>query len=126
MWSRVVEVMLGCWLMISPFVFHHPSSATALWTNDLSCGAAVAAFALLSYVRQTHHAHLLSIIVAVWLIAFAYWQGFGSASPASQNHAIIGLLLGMFAVIPNNAGLPAAEWETATTADSSTESESGS
>lgn len=29
MWARVVEVMLGCWLAVSPFVFRH--SADERW-----------------------------------------------------------------------------------------------
>jgi hypothetical protein len=111
MWSRVVEVMLGCWLLISPFVFAHPSDAAALWINDLSCGSAVIVFGLFSYWRPTQHAHLLSLAVGTWLVAFAYRQGFGEPSPASQNHLILGLLLLMFAIIPNDAAEAAPAWD---------------
>ncbi|MCA9077998.1 MAG: SPW repeat protein [Planctomycetaceae bacterium] len=111
MWSRVVEIMFGCWLLISPFVFGHESGETTLWVNDLACGSAVIAFGLSSYWRPTRHAHLLTIGVSLWLIVFAYWHGFTSAPPESQNHTIIGLTLLMFAVIPNGASRPAAGWE---------------
>ena len=110
MWSRVVEVMLGCWLLMSPFLFAHPADSTALWVNDLACGTAVMLFGLFSYWHPTRHAHLLSMVVAGWLIAFAYWHGFGRATAAAQNHLILGLLLLMFAVIPNDASRPAADW----------------
>src|SRR5690606_33035690 len=89
MWSRVVEIMLGCWLMISPFIFAHDSAKPALWINDFSCGSAVILFALLSYWRPTRHAHLLTLAVGGWLIGFRYWVGFGSAPPAPQNHVIL-------------------------------------
>jgi len=111
MWSRVVEVMLGCWLLISPFVFRHAADEPALWANDLACGTAAIVFGLLSYWRPMRHAHLATMAVGGWLIAFAYRTGFGSAPPASQNHLILGLLLLMFAVIPNKAGRPAEGWK---------------
>ena len=78
MWSRVVEIMFGWWLLISPFVFGHESGETTLWVNDLACGSAVIAFGLSSYWRPTRHAHLLTIGVSLWLIVFAYWHGFTS------------------------------------------------
>jgi hypothetical protein len=111
MWSRVVEVMLGCWLLISPFLFRHAPDEPLLWINDLSCGTAVILFGLLSYWRPTQHAHLLTLAVGVWLLVFAYLKGFGDAPPASQNHLILGMLLLMFAVIPNHADRPAPSWE---------------
>ena len=119
MWSRVVEIMLGCWLLISPFIFQHESGQVALWANDLGCGTAVILFALFSYWHPTRHAHVATMAVALWLIGFAYWHGFGSAPPASQNHVILGMLLGMFAVIPNEATRPApAAWEESISEDS--------
>ena len=111
MWSRVVEVMLGCWLLMSPFLLEHETSEIAYWITDFTCGGAVILFGLLSYWRPTRHAHLLSLIAGGWLIGFAYFKGFGSAPPAAQNHLILGLLLIMFAVIPNHAGRAASEWD---------------
>ncbi len=113
MWSRVVEVMLGCWLLMSPFVFRYPAEPWHLWANDFSCGVLVATFALLSYWRPTRHAHLLSLVLVVWLIGFAYWnagegywQAQESAIPAAQNYIVVALVLVLFAVIPNDASLP--------------------
>lgn len=117
MWSRVVEIMLGCWLLMSPFIFAYASDATALWVNDLACGSAVILFGVFSYWRPTQHAHLLILAVGTWLCVFAYRQGFGGASPASQNHLILGMLLLMFAIIPNDATRPAPGWETDSAAE---------
>lgn len=111
MWSRVVEIMLGCWLLMSPFVFAHASDATALWINDLGCGTAVILFGVFSYWGPTRHAHLLTLAVGTWLVAFAYRHGFGEPSPASQNHLIIGLMLLMFAIIPNDAAEAPPGWD---------------
>ena len=110
MWARVVEVMLGCWLAISPFIFRHPAEQTALWINDLACAFAVVLLALLSFWRPLRHAHLAISGVALWLIAFGYLAAPYPPPPASQNNTIVGLLLLMLAIVPNQAFAPPASW----------------
>ena len=109
MWSRVVEIMLGCWLLISPFVFGHPDDRVDWWIIDFSAGLAVIVFAGLSYWRPAQYAHLLTAVVGAALIAAAY-RFYGHAPPAAQNQALTGLLLMMFAVIPNDAASPPQAW----------------
>lgn len=111
MWSRVCEFFLGCWLLMSPFIFHHADTAIVWWSNDLVTGGAVVLLSLLSYWHPLRNAHLLIIAVGFWLVGFAYWYGLGEAAAASQNQLIVGLLLLMFAIIPNGATLPASEWQ---------------
>ena len=110
MWSRAIEVLLGIWLLASPFVFAFPAERPAWWLNDLAAGGFVILFGLLSFWNPVRKAHLLSLLVACWLIAFAYYHGLGDAPPASQNHLAVGLALLMFAVIPNHASDPPHSW----------------
>jgi hypothetical protein len=110
MWARVVEFMLGVWLAISPFVFRHADDATTLWISDFASAALVATFALLSYWQPTRHAHLLTLLVALWLVGFGR---FGASSPlpsGMQNEIVVGLLLLMFAIVPNDASSPPRHW----------------
>lgn len=111
MWSRIVEVMLGCWLLMSPFIFAHPSDETAWWVTDLAAGLAIITLALLSYWNRAQHPHLVTALVGGALIAAAYLCSGQSAPPAMQNQAILGLLLLMFAVIPNDASRPPLSWQ---------------
>ena len=110
MWARVVEIMLGCWLAISPFVFDHPVENSAWWINDLCSGFAVGTLALLSFWTPLRHAHFGLLLVALWLIGFAYLALPYPTPPALQNDLIVGLLLLMFAIIPNEASLPPQKW----------------
>lgn len=110
MWSRVVEVMLGCWLAVSPFVFRHGGDDTAFWVNDLSCASAVILLALVSWWHPLRHAHVLIAGVGLWMIAFGYLHFGGPIPPAVQNNVLMGLLLVMFGVIPNRASEPPASW----------------
>ena len=104
MWARVIEVMFGLWLIISPFIFGQTTM-----THDLLCGTAIVTLALLSFWQPLRYAHLGIGIVALWLIAAGYLAGY-PAPHSSQNHILLGLLLAMFAIVPNEANLPPRAW----------------
>jgi hypothetical protein len=116
MWSRVVEVMLGCWLLVSPFVFAHSGEHVAWWIVDFVAGCAVIACGLMSYAQSLRFAHLVTIATALGLIGFAAAHALAlpadatAIPPALQNHVVLGLLLVMLAVIPNHASDPPPSW----------------
>jgi hypothetical protein len=110
MWARIVEVMLGCWLAVSPFIFNHPTEKSAWWINDLSSGFALVTLALFSFWRPMRHAHLAIVLLGLWLIGFAYLAAPYPTPPALQNDLMLGLLLLMFAIVPNEASLPPEKW----------------
>jgi hypothetical protein len=121
MWPRVVEVMIGCWLAMSPFIFRHSPSEPALWWNDFACAVAVVTFGLLSYYRPLQHAHLLQLLIGFWLIGFAFVRAGETVPPALQNSVLVGLFLLMFGVIPNHASQPPEQWEQFGEGDASSE-----
>jgi hypothetical protein len=110
MWARVIEVMLGCWLAVSPFIFRHAAEETALWRTDLGCALAVVALALLSFWHPLRRAHLAIGLVALWLVGFGYLASPRPVPPAFQNDLVVGLLLLMLAIIPSEASLPPERW----------------
>lgn len=56
------------------------------------------------------YAHVAIMVVALWLSGFGFWTSGHPAPPALQNDILVGLLLLMFAIIPNNANLPPLAW----------------
>jgi hypothetical protein len=110
MWPRVVEAMLGCWLILSPFIFSHPVERTEWWMNDMASGAAIIALALASYWGPLKRIHLASVGIALWLIAYGYFSATPLVPPALQNDIVLGLLAGMLAIIPSEANLPPESW----------------
>jgi hypothetical protein len=109
MWARVVEVMLGGWLALSPFIFAHAADQPMLWWNDLVSAVVIIILAVCSFWRPLRHAHLGILGVGVWLIGYGYLAPL-PPPPASQNHVVLGVLLLMFAIIPNDASRPPASW----------------
>ena len=110
MWSRVVEIMLGCWLAVSPFVFGHPADATMLWVVDWTCALLVISFAMLSYWPPLCHIHIATALLALLMIGYGRLASPDQVTPALQNHILIGLLLLMFSIVPNNASRPPRWW----------------
>ncbi|MFN3322539.1 MAG: SPW repeat protein [Bryobacteraceae bacterium] len=110
MWPRDIELSLGLWLIVSPFVFRHPAEAVTWWANDMLCGLVVVVFSLLSYSVRFHWAHFFTIAVAIWLYAFARFSVSFPPPAALQNNAVVGLLLALFAVLPNEAERPPRPW----------------
>tara|TARA_R110002049_G_scaffold50370_3_gene143136 strand:+ start:183524 stop:183868 length:345 start_codon:yes stop_codon:yes gene_type:complete len=112
MWGRIIEISTAVWLAISPWVFRSQDIMTLVWL-DLSISLLIVIFAGLSYWKPTRHAHLLSLVVAVGLIA---WGRFGGTPPPvyHQNHIVVGLFLLMIALIPNEASKPPLVWRDST------------
>ena len=110
MWARVAEVMMGLWLVVSPFIFRHPPEQTGWWANDLICGTLVVLFGLLAFWRPLRNAHAGTLVVALWLCGFAFFSSGTEHPPALQNYMTVGLLLFMLALVPSEAELPPPRW----------------
>lgn len=118
MWARDMELMLGLWLLASPFVFAHRADAPHLWAHDLALGAAIAAIALAAHWTPLRRLHLLLLPVATWLIAFGWWATRDALAAAPQNWIVVGLVLAMFAIVPSCASDPPESWRPPSPAES--------
>ncbi len=110
MWGRWCEILCGVWLIASPWVFQPESQIDATLVNDVTSGVFIIVLALLSWVPRLRHAHLGNIAVALWLMGFAYFASPYPSPLALQNEIFTGLLLLMFALIPNRADIPPLTW----------------
>lgn len=112
MWARTIELMLGLWLVISPFVFEVAATDPAMWAVLLAGGAAVVILATLSFWWPLRGAHWLLLAVGVGLAVFGRARG-AALSPAEQNLVMTGILLVMFAIVPSHASDPPEAWKRA-------------
>lgn len=112
MWARIVEFILAIWIVNSYCVFFCPSPNEFFWANSLLCGSLVAIFALFSCIRRFERLHLCSLVVALWLVLVGFFASSDFPPPyALQNYVIVGLLLGMFAIVPSRSQKPPRAWE---------------
>jgi len=110
MWPRVVEVMIGLWLAASPFIFRHPPDQGAFWVRDLLCAAAVTSLALFSFWSRTRRAYLGILGVGAYLVLSAFLSDASPPPAALQNDLLVGVILLMLAILPNEASLPPRSW----------------
>ena len=69
MWARHLELSIGLWLAMSPFVFGHPQEDVLLWINDLTCAAALVVLALVTYWPPLRRAHLAELAVGQMIVS---------------------------------------------------------
>jgi Zn-dependent protease len=110
MWARTIEVLLACFLAISPFLFSYPGDATFLWINDYAVAFIIIVLALLSTWHPLRKLHLAILLVAFWLIGVVCSLGERPLSPIFQNYLILSFLLAMLAIVPCESDLPPHPW----------------
>jgi hypothetical protein len=108
MWPRIVTMMFGVWLMMSPLIFARDvgGEVTGLWLHDLIMGALIVGFSLLSLWRRAEKSFIVLIFIALWLWGFGYFAFEHPRSGQAQNRIIIGILLLMHSILPARATDP--------------------
>jgi Zn-dependent protease len=115
MWPRVVELMLGAWLAISPFVFRGTLDVERYTWSLVVSGAVVIIASLLSFWPPASQARFATLLAALWLAGHGYFAAVRPGPPAAQNEITIGLLLLLFAILPNETNRPPVPWRERTT-----------
>lgn len=107
MWPRVSELVVAAWLVVASFAFAVPGALDATLV-PLASGVGVVVAFLAS--RRWRRAHLGTLVVALVLIGWG-WARFPRPGPAAAQNAILsGLMLGLFAIVPNEAMDPPVAW----------------
>jgi hypothetical protein len=113
MWPRVVEIMLGCWLLVTPFVFRATPALGDYAMNAVVSGAFIAAASILAFWRPLRVAHLATLAIAAWLTLHGYFSADRPGPPAAQNEIVVGLIVLLFSLLPNHINDPPASWRDA-------------
>jgi uncharacterized membrane protein HdeD (DUF308 family) len=103
MWPRVVEVMFGSWLVISPFVFRDTPELERYTFSMVISGTLIAIASTLAFWSPAAGARYLTLLTSLWLMAHGYFAAARPGPPAAQNE--------LFAVLPNEINRPPAAWQ---------------
>lgn len=109
MWGRWCEIALGAWLAVSSFWFDTGDDVTRT-INPWLCSILIIGSASLSFFQSFWWGHWLNLIVALWLILFAFVAEPYPTPPDLLNALYVGGLLLMFAIVPNEASMPPPTW----------------
>lgn len=111
MWPRVVEVMFGSWLVISPFVFRGTPELERYAVSMVVSGTLIAIASTLAFWSPAAGARYLTLLTSLWLMGHGYFAAARPGPPAAQNELVVGLLLVLFAILPNEINRPPAAWQ---------------
>ncbi len=109
MWPRLVEALLGLWLLASPLALGSVTDASARFADWIG-GSLVLALAALSALRSYRHAHLGTLLVVGGLTTWAWLHFPRPGPPQAQNDILVSLLLAVVAIVPTGASRPPASW----------------
>ena len=109
MWPRYCELLLGLWLMASPWVLPDPDPPMEHF-NEIASGAAIVLLSIASFFRPTRWAHLVTGLVALWVGAAAYFFEQRPGPPIAQNDITVAFLILMLCILPNEASQPPPPW----------------
>lgn len=108
MWPRILELLLGASLLLLPSLL--PGAGGVQGWVTWGAGVLVLVFAAGSFIWRFRYAHLGSLVVAAGLLAMGWLQTPRPASPWAQGVLVVGLLLGLTALVPNPALGPPDGW----------------
>ncbi len=110
MWARAIELMLGLWLVLTPFIFLGEPGGPDLAVPAFAAGALIWLFSTLSFWHPTRRAHLGNLAVSAFLVVYGYVKTGHPAVPHFQSLLIVGLLLVLFAIVPPQSSEPPLLW----------------
>ncbi len=108
MWPRIMEVMLGLWLVLSPLIFRLEPGDLALIVNHLVYGTAVVVAALIAL--RVRFLRVVIVGTGLWLIGYGYGAGGYPPAPGYLNLIVIGVLLCALGLIPTDCLVPTHSW----------------
>ena len=95
---------------MTPFVFRGTAGVSDYIANAYVSGGLIAIASLLSFWERMRLAHLGTLAIAVWLAVHGYFSAARPGPPAAQNEITTGLILLLFAILPNESNTVPRTW----------------
>ncbi len=95
MWARIINVILGIWLMAAPAVLGYADPAR---TNDRIVGPVAATFAAIAAWEATRSVRWVNVVLGLWLLVAPWVLGY-SELDAYLNSLAVGTLMALFAPV---------------------------
>lgn len=102
-WRDVLNVLLGIWILVSPWALGFAAEQTAAW-NAFVVGVIIAVAALATLVNFHKWEEWLNVVLAVWLIVSPWALGVSALTALVWNQVILGLIVGGLAIWTALAG----------------------
>jgi hypothetical protein len=92
-WKDVAMLILGLWLIVSPFILPYGDYTGIAAVNSYILGAGVVVFAAIALARPQMWEEQVNLILGVWLFIAPFVLGFQAETAPLVNHLVVGLLI---------------------------------
>ena len=96
-WQDWINLILGVWLFISPWVVGYAGMASAAAWNAWILGVAIVVFAAFAVSMPQIWEETVNIILGVWMVISPWVLGFTGTRNVEANAVIVGILVVVFA-----------------------------
>lgn len=96
-WQDVVNLVLGAWLIVSPFALNYADAATPAWNAHL-VGVVVVALAAAAIWAYQVWEEWINGLLGLWLIVSPWLLNFSTLSNALWNQLVVGVIVGGLAL----------------------------
>ena len=96
-WQDWVNLILGLWLFVSPWVLAYAMQDAAAW-NAYIMGAAIVIFAAIAAYMPKAWEEMINTVLGVWLVLSPYVLGFAGQTMIAVHTVVVGVLVTVFAV----------------------------
>jgi hypothetical protein len=96
-WQDTLNLMLGIWLAVSPWILPYAGQHVPAWNAHLS-GVAIAGMAAAALVAYQLWKEWVNVILAAWLIVSPWFLGYSGLAAAFYNQIGVGVVVGVLAL----------------------------
>lgn len=96
-WQDWVNLILGVWLFITPFLGMDTVMSVAAW-NGYIFGTIVVVLSIWALAQPRAWEEWINFVIGVWLILAPFILGFSHQTGAMWNHIIVGVIIGVDAL----------------------------
>ena len=104
--ASTLNVLLGCWLIASPWIFGYTVGPGAFW-NSICAGFLIAVLAIwrLSAPRSGTGQSSLNLLLGLWMIASPWVYGYWGNASAAWDNIALGIVVAALAAWSSRASI---------------------
>jgi hypothetical protein len=96
--ADVINLALGAWLFLTPWIFGFVAEPSASWNAWLS-GLVIGALAIAALVAFAEWEEWINLLLGAWVAAAPWIVGFASHATATRLHILVGIAVAIVAAV---------------------------
>jgi hypothetical protein len=96
--ADVVNLALGAWLFLTPWIFGFVPESSASWNAWIS-GVVIGALAIAALVAFAEWEEWINLALGLWVVASPWVVGFSGHSTATGVHVLVGIAVAVVAAV---------------------------